>query len=59
MTSEEATTLLHLRCVWEKSFRVELHDGLWIARALAEPIKVLTAESGTELRELMQGTARW
>lgn len=58
MTSEEATTLLHLRCVWEKSFRVEFHDGLWIARALAEPVELLTANTGTELRELMQGKAR-
>ena len=57
MTSEEATTLFHLRCVWERSFRVEFRGGLWIAWELADPVTVLTADSGTELRELMQTRA--
>ena len=57
MTSEEATTLFHLRCVWERSFRVEFQGGLWIAWELADPVTVLTADSGTELRELMQTRA--
>jgi hypothetical protein len=58
VTSEEATTLFQLRCAWEQSFRVEFRDGVWTARALAEPVEVLTASTGPELRELMQGKAR-
>jgi hypothetical protein len=57
VTGEEATTLFQLRCVWDQSFRIECGDGVWSARALADPAKVLTAGSGTELRELMQGIA--
>ena len=54
MTSEDATTLFHLRCHWERVYRVEFRDGVWSARGLSDPTKVLTADTGLELSELMQ-----
>jgi hypothetical protein len=54
VTSEEATTLFRLRCVWEHVYRVEFRDGVWSARRLSGPITILTADTGLELRDLMR-----
>jgi hypothetical protein len=54
MTSEEATTLFRLRCIWERSYRVEFCGDVWSARRLSDPTVILTADSGLELGDLMQ-----
>ena len=39
MTSEDATALLHLRCLWQETYTITLPDGIWAA-GLAASIRV-------------------
>jgi len=54
MTSEEATALFRLRCIWEHAYRVEFREGVWSARRLSDPTVILTADTGLELGDLMR-----
>jgi hypothetical protein len=53
MTSEDATTLFHLRGCWGDAYRIVLTDGVWAAQRIGATV-VLTADTGQELRDLMQ-----
>jgi len=55
MTTDEATTLFHLRCRWDDAYRIALVDGVWAAQRIGNATVLLTADSGQELRDQMQG----
>lgn len=50
MTSDEATDLLHLRCLWQEAYAITMSDGVWIARRHDNPARVLTARTAPDLR---------
>jgi hypothetical protein len=50
VTSEEATALFHLRCLWQNSYMITFSDGAWTARRHYNPAKVLTAGNAPDLR---------
>ena len=54
MTSEEATTLFRMRCVWGDSYRVELAHGIWRGYARDNATTVLTADTAEDLAAQMQ-----
>ena len=54
MTSEEATALFHLRCLWHGAYAITVTDSIWVARRCDNPTRVLTADTGPELRWLLR-----
>ena len=54
VTSEEATDLLNLQCLWRDAYAIAFHDGVWSARRRDHPAAILTADTALELRGLMQ-----
>jgi hypothetical protein len=53
VTSEYATALFHLRCVWGDAYGITLADGVWSASRL-HGAAVVTADSAEELSAFMQ-----
>jgi hypothetical protein len=54
MTSDDATTLYALRCVWEGKYKIDRDDdGTWRASRLINGVSLLSATTGTELRTLL------
>jgi hypothetical protein len=53
-TSEEATDLLRLQGLWRDVYAITLGTGVWAARRHDAPAAILTAETASELRRLMQ-----
>jgi hypothetical protein len=53
LTSEDATALFHLRCLWDGAYAISLTDGIWVARRRDNPTRVLTADTAPELRWLL------
>jgi hypothetical protein len=45
VTSEDATALLHLRCLWQETYTITLSNGIWAARRHDQPARVLTADT--------------
>jgi hypothetical protein len=37
VTSEEATDLLNLQCLWRDAYAIAFHDGVWSARRRDHP----------------------
>jgi hypothetical protein len=37
MTSEDATALFHLRCLWQSAYAISVTDGIWVARRRDNP----------------------
>jgi hypothetical protein len=54
VTSEDATTLFHLRCLWHGTYTISVTDGTWAARCTGNPTRILTAESAPQLRWLLR-----
>lgn len=54
MTSEEATDLLNLQCLWRDAYAIAFNDGVWSARRHDHPAAILTADTALELRGLMR-----
>ena len=54
MTSEDATALFHLRCLWDSAYAISLTDGIWVARRRDNPTSILTADTAPELRWLLR-----
>jgi hypothetical protein len=54
VTSEDATVLLHLRCLWDSAYAIDVTDGIWIVRRLEDPTHILTADTAPELRWLLR-----
>ena len=54
MTSEDATALLHLRCLWDSAYAISLTDGIWVARRRNNPTRILTADTAPELRWVLR-----
>lgn len=54
MTSEDATTLLHLRCLWHGTYTITVAGGIWAARQCDNRTRILTAESAPQLRWLLR-----
>jgi hypothetical protein len=54
VTSEDATALLHLRCLWDSAYAISLTDGIWAARHRDNPARILTADTAPELRWLLR-----
>jgi hypothetical protein len=54
VTSEDATALLHLRCLWDGAYTIDVTDGIWTARRLDDPARTLTASTAPELRWLLR-----
>jgi hypothetical protein len=54
VTSEDATALFYLRCLWDSVYAVSLSDGIWVARRRDNPTHVLTADTASELRWLLR-----
>ena len=50
MTSDEATDLLNMRCLWQEAYAITLADGVWTARRHDHPAQVLTADTASGLR---------
>jgi hypothetical protein len=50
VTSDEATDLLHLRCLWQEAYAITVTGGVWAARRHDNPAKILTAETAPGLR---------
>jgi hypothetical protein len=50
VTSEDATALLHLRCLWQETYTITLSNGIWAARRHDQPARVLTADTPPDLR---------
>jgi len=50
VTGDEATDLLHLRCLWHEAYAITLTDGIWTARRHDTPDQVLTAGTAPDLR---------
>jgi hypothetical protein len=53
LTSEDATALFHLRCLWDGAYAISLTDSIWVARRRDNPTHVLTADTASELRWLL------
>jgi hypothetical protein len=58
VTSEDATALFHLQCLWHGAYAISLTDGIWAARRAGNPTRVLTADSAPELRWLLRADDR-
>jgi hypothetical protein len=56
VTSEEATDLLNLQCLWRDAYAIAFNDGVWSARRHDRPAAILTADTALELRGLMRTT---
>ena len=54
MTSEDATALFHLRCLWQSAYAISVTDGIWVARPRDNPTRILTADTAPELRWLLR-----
>ena len=54
LDKEDQTTLNGLRWHWEKAYAINCDGMTWTAIPAAVPETVLTANSGIELRTLMQ-----
>jgi hypothetical protein len=54
VTSEDATGLFHLRCLWHGGYAISLTDGIWVARRRDNPTRILTADTAPELRWLLR-----
>jgi hypothetical protein len=54
VTSEDATALLHLRCVRDGAYAISVSDGIWVARRLDNPTRILAADTAPELRWLLR-----
>lgn len=54
MTSEDASALFHLRCLWQGAYAISLTDGIWVASRHDNPTRVLTADTASELRWLLR-----
>jgi hypothetical protein len=50
VTSDQATDLLHLRCMWQQAYAISLSDGIWTAQRHDDPTCVLTADTAPDLR---------
>lgn len=50
MISDEATDLLHLRCLWQQAYAITTSEGVWTARRHGDPARALTADSAPDLR---------
>ena len=58
MNPAEATSLFHLRCVWQDRYSIGLTDGVWYANRLRDPTNVLTADTAEDLSGLLQSDYR-
>jgi len=54
VTSEDATALFDLRCLWQGAYAISVTDGIWIARPHDNPVRILTADAAPELRWLLR-----
>jgi hypothetical protein len=54
VTSEDATGLFYLRCLWHGAYAISLTDGVWIARRRDNSTRTLTADTAPELRWLLR-----
>jgi hypothetical protein len=54
LTSEDATALFHLRCLWDSAYAISLTDDIWVARRRDNPTRVITADTAPELRWLLR-----
>jgi hypothetical protein len=54
VTSEDATTLFHLRCLWHGTYTITMTGGIWAARRSGKPSRILTADTAPELRWLLR-----
>jgi hypothetical protein len=60
LTSEDATALFHLRCLWDSAYAISLTDDIWVARRRDNPTRVITADTAPELRWLLRADyGRW
>jgi hypothetical protein len=50
VTSEDATALFDLRCLWQGAYAISVTDGIWVAHRLDNPTCILTADTAQELR---------
>ena len=50
MTSEDATDLFHLRCLWQGAYVITLVNGVWTAHRHDNPARILTADTAAGLR---------
>jgi hypothetical protein len=53
VTSEDATALFHLRCLWDSAYAISVTDGIWVARRHDNPTRI-TADTAPELRWLLR-----
>jgi hypothetical protein len=58
VTSEDATTLFHLRCLWHGIYTISVTDGIWVARRRDNPTRLFTADTAPELRWLLRADYR-
>ncbi len=54
MTSEDATALFHLRCLWDSTYAISVTDGIWVAHRHDSPTRVLTVDTAPELQWLLR-----
>jgi hypothetical protein len=54
VTSEDATALFHLRCLWQEAYAINLTSGIWTAQRCANPTQILTAGTALDLRWRIQ-----
>jgi hypothetical protein len=54
VTSEDATDLFHLRCLWHGTYVISLTDGIWVARRRDHSTRILTADIAPQLRWLLR-----
>jgi hypothetical protein len=54
LTPEEQSELLALARHWDGSYRFQITDGVWTAALVSDPTCVISAESVSELRELVR-----
>jgi hypothetical protein len=54
VTSEDATALFHLLCLWQGAYVISVTDGICVARRRDNPTRVLTADTAPELRWLLR-----
>jgi hypothetical protein len=50
VTGDEATDLLHLRCLWQEAYAITLTGGVWTARRHDSPDRALTSDTAPGLR---------
>jgi hypothetical protein len=54
VTSEDVPALPGLRCLWHSAYAISVTDGIWVARRLDNPTRILTADTAPELRWLLR-----